>query len=103
MAIRAFAGVSFAALILAMPALAQTTAPAPTSGPPAMMQPAPNRTPPAQDANQGLTPGMAARPRPPAQPQIDTPYNPRETFAPRPYDQPVNVYRSSNGLPGPDY
>jgi hypothetical protein len=101
MAIRAFAGVSFAALILATPALAQTAAPVPTIVPPATIQPAANQPGPGQ--NQGLTPGMAARPWPPAQPQIDTPYNPRETFAPRPYDQPVNEYRSSNGLPGPAY
>lgn len=30
-------------------------------------------------------------------------YQPRETFAPRPGEQAVNVYRSSNGLPGPQY
>jgi hypothetical protein len=33
----------------------------------------------------------------------ETAYNPREAFAPRPMSQPVNAYRSSNGLPGPDY
>jgi len=33
----------------------------------------------------------------------DTGYNPREAFAPRTMSQPVNRYRSSNGLPGPDY
>ncbi|MFT3978291.1 MAG: M1 family metallopeptidase [Sphingomonas bacterium] len=31
------------------------------------------------------------------------PYAPRETFAPFDMGQPVNVYRSSNGLPGPSY
>ncbi len=89
MAVRSFAGISFAALLVATPTLAQTAPPpatAPTAAP-----------------NQGLTPSMAARSRRPAQPQIDTPYNPLETFAPRPYDQPVNDYRSSNGLPGPAY
>src|SRR5438105_2393389 len=30
-------------------------------------------------------------------------YSPAETFAPRPMTQPVNTYRSSDGLPGPDY
>ncbi len=30
-------------------------------------------------------------------------YNPRETFAPLDFGQPVNRYRSSNGMPGPDY
>jgi hypothetical protein len=30
-------------------------------------------------------------------------YDPNETFAPLDYGQPVNRYRSSNGLPGPDY
>ncbi|MGN6422744.1 MAG: M1 family metallopeptidase [Asticcacaulis sp.] len=33
----------------------------------------------------------------------ETAYNPREAFAPRPMSQPVNAYRSSNGLPGPAY
>ncbi|GAA4760973.1 M1 family metallopeptidase [Stakelama sediminis] len=33
----------------------------------------------------------------------DPGYNPRETFAPLHFDQAVNVYRSSNGLPGPKY
>ncbi|MDI7774000.1 M1 family metallopeptidase [Asticcacaulis sp. EMRT-3] len=32
-----------------------------------------------------------------------TSYNPREAFAPRPLTQAVNLYRSANGLPGPDY
>ena len=32
-----------------------------------------------------------------------TTYNPAETFAPRPGTNPVNTYRSANGLPGPDY
>lgn len=81
MAVRIFAGVGAAVLLIAVPALAQT-----------MPQPA-------APQNQSLTP----RPRRPSQPEIDTPYNPRETFAPRPYDAPVNVYRSSNGLPGPAY
>lgn len=31
------------------------------------------------------------------------PYQPRETFAPFDMPQPVNRYRGSNGLPGPDY
>src|SRR3546814_20156675 len=30
-------------------------------------------------------------------------YNPRETFAPLDLGQPVNRYRSANGMPGPDY
>ena len=30
-------------------------------------------------------------------------YHPLETFAPRPMSQPVNTYRSSDGLPGPGY
>ena len=30
-------------------------------------------------------------------------YSPSETFAPRPGTNPVNTYRSANGLPGPDY
>jgi hypothetical protein len=30
-------------------------------------------------------------------------YDPQEAFAPFPLEQPVNVYRSSNGLPGPQY
>jgi hypothetical protein len=30
-------------------------------------------------------------------------YNPRETFAPLDFGQAVNRYRSSNGMPGPDY
>jgi hypothetical protein len=85
MAVRIFAGASAAAFLIAMPALAQ---------------PAPQMTPqPAVSQNQPLNP----RPRRPTPPQVETIYNPRETFAPRPYDQPVNVYRSSNGLPGPAY
>src|SRR6185312_1361696 len=78
MAVRTFAGVGAAVLLTASPVLAQTA------------------------QNQSLTQSTAARSRP-AQPEIDTVYNPRETFAPRPYDEPVNVYRSSNGLPGPAY
>ena len=31
------------------------------------------------------------------------PYDPRETFAPCDMGQPVNAYRSANGLPGPAY
>ena len=97
MAVRTYAGVSFAALILAGPAMAQTAQPVPSTAPSAVnpaAQPAPGA---------GLTPGMAKRPRRPTAPEIDTAYNPHETFAPRPYDQPVNEYRSSNGLPGPAY
>ncbi len=30
-------------------------------------------------------------------------YDPRAAFAPFPMDEPVNVYRSANGLPGPQY
>ena len=30
-------------------------------------------------------------------------YDPQAAFAPFPMDQPVNVYRSANGLPGPQY
>ena len=88
MAVRSFAGVCFAALLLAAPALAQT--PSPVAPQPAVTQ-------------QNQTPVVDKARRRPIQPEIDTPYNPRETFAPRPYDQPVNEYRSANGLPGPAY
>ncbi len=91
MAVRALAAVSIAALIMAGSAFAQTAAPIPPAATPAA-------TP-----GQGLTPGMTKHTRHPAQPAIDTAYDPHETFAPRPYDQPVNEYRSSNGLPGPAY
>ena len=87
MVARILAGVSFAALVLAVPAFAQTAAP----------------QTPAAAPSPGLTPGMVQRSRRPVRAEIDTPYNPQETFAPRPYDQPVNEYRSSNGLPGPAY
>ncbi len=94
MATRIFAGVSFAALIMAAPAFAQTVVPIPPATQPAVTPIQPQ--PPAQQP-------PAKRPRRPAAPEIATIYNPHESFAPRPYDQPVNAYRSANGLPGPDY
>lgn len=38
-----------------------------------------------------------------ATPALAADYQPRETFAPRDMGQAVNVYRSSNGAPGPEY
>ncbi|WNO54557.1 M1 family metallopeptidase [Stakelama saccharophila] len=38
-----------------------------------------------------------------ATPAVARNYNPRETFAPLDLGQTVNRYRSSNGMPGPDY
>ncbi len=89
-------GASLAALMMAAPVWAQT---APAATPPAAsLQPA------AAPAG-ALTPTMAARAARQAAPvpQITTTYNPLETFAEHPFDQPVSEYRSSNGLPGPAY
>nr|WP_246302040.1 M1 family metallopeptidase [Granulicella arctica] len=36
-------------------------------------------------------------------PGVESPYDPRLTFAPLTLPSPVNVYRSSNGAPGPNY
>lgn len=52
-----------------------------------------------------LLPGfVVAQPAPPpAAPKLPMTYDPRLTFAPLSLPDPVNVYRSSNGAPGPGY
>jgi hypothetical protein len=50
----------------------------------------------------GQTKPGAPPPPKPATP-VQSPFNPRETFAPIPFPETVNLYRSGDGSPGPVY